>query len=433
MNEAMVLFDSQIDTSKATKLDDGSARMEVRLAPKGLGYAHGTAPFDLGDKELDAAIANFKARGGPVPVTIGHHAEKERQKQPAAAWIENLYKKTVGGETFLAATMRFLKKTWSSIESGEFMFLSMEFWVDDTDQHGNAIGMNVDGCAILNYPFFPLRFDQSKPAGSMVFLSRFSLVALTVKEMHGEFCIVREDGSATECFPTREEAEAKLASSKAPAVATGKKPATGKESTTMKQIEDAELVQLTKDREELVALKKKIADDEKAGAGNAELLTLRSRVTELETANAAHAKAAKATRIRLSVSRLADEHKVFLQLGDYDLSNDDKAIEFLEKEKPFGHTTVEGLEKLSTDIEAVKHLPRVKLGDEVTDGKPSAGKGKIDLSTPEGKTEAVRQRVVELRKKFGDAVLESHLKQRRQSAEDYARMELKHENPNAGF
>jgi len=223
----MYLFDSKIDPGVADELDDGSARMDVRLAPQGKGFTNGGDSFDLSAKEVVQAIQNFKKRGGPIAVTIGHFDETERQKQPAAAWIEKLFSQKVGSKTYLMATMRFLRQTWLKIKADQFKFLSMEFWPDDTNQKGEEIGLNVDGAAILNYPFFPLRFDQNKGGGAFVSLSQFApsperektmnlkkkLQAGQngIEEIEGQFCIIDAAGTSVACFATREEAEAGLA------------------------------------------------------------------------------------------------------------------------------------------------------------------------------------------------------------------------------
>jgi hypothetical protein len=426
-----VLFDSKIDTSKAVELEDGSARMEVLLAPEGTDFENGRDTFNLEKADLETAIQNFVKRGGPVPVTIGHWPDDERQRQGAAAWIENLTRKTIGDKSFLAATMRFLSNTWGRIKNDEFKFLSMEFWTDDTDQHGNSIGMNIDGAAILNYPFFPLRFDQSKKkTGRFLTLGRFAgesrraPMDFEVKEVNGKFHVFGKDGKDLGSYASKAEADAEIVKLKAapPAADTVTVPKT-------------ELEKLQADSRELVTMKQRGGGS--GGGDNAEVVQLRRKVDDLEKKDAVNEKRTRAQRVRLAVDRLTKPAKegglgVHVALGDHKLEDDDGAIKFLES-MPFGVSSVEGLEKLAKDTESSAHLPHVTLGSEQQSGIKTGAGGRLDLSTESGRSAAVKQRADEIRKQYDPVVLAKHMESRGQSVEDFARDELHVEFPKAGF
>lgn len=395
--KSMVLFDSRIDTSLATELEDGSARMEVLLAPEGKAYTNGGDSFNVSRADIDAAIRNYEARGGPIPGTIGHYPDGERQKQPAALWIENVYRKVKDGKAYLGAVVRFLRDTWTRIKSDEFKFLSMEFWPSDKDQHGEEIGMNLDGVAVLNYPFFPLRFDQAHAGGGkMLILCAFG--GQGGLSMDGK---QNKDGKPGDDGDNKKDEKI--------------------------QVDKVELAKLKTDSEELSKLKAS-----KAG-GEDEAVALRKRVDDLEKKDAASQLALKARRIRDAVTLLTEQRGVHIPLGDHKIDTDEGAIKFLDS-MPLGVSTVEGLEKLAADAEAAARLPHVKLGGEVPagDGKATLA-GRVDLGTEQGRAEAVRLRVAELRKTFPGAEFEHTLGRRHQTIEEYARQELHNEHPKAGF
>lgn len=433
------LFDSKIDIKVAKEMSDGSARMDVRLAPEGKDFENAGRDFNLTKVDLEAGIANFQKRGGPVPVTIGHWPDEERQRQPAVAWIERLFRATIDGEKFLMAQMRYLKDTWERIKKDEFKFLSMEFWTNDTDQHGNEIGLNIDGAAILNYPFFPLRFDQSRRRGG--FFMTCSSIAPSgrrtmekdpkkklqegeheIKEVEGEFCVFDPAGENLGCWPTREEAEAKLAE-----VVGATKPAEGEGEAGKGG--DGETVTIPK--AEYDELRQKGGETlRKKGGGESHL---QLRVTKLEKENAAKDRSLKCSRIRAAVEKLRRDFKVQFKLGDYKgFEHDDAATEKFLADRPWGVSDVEGLEKLATDFASCAHLPKAKTGGEKPGGSDADG-AEPDVLTEDGRAHAVKQRVMALRKEFGAEEIETHCKRRRQTVEEYAREELNNEHPKAGF
>jgi hypothetical protein len=450
------LFDSQMDLSNFIRLDDGSVRGDVRLAPESDPeddpFVNGPSSFTLTEEEVDQAVQNFKNRGAPIPVTIGHHPDEDRQHQPAAAWIENIFREKRRDGNFLSATIRYLAETWTSIEAGKFMFNSMEFFPNGKDQKGNDIGFNLDGCAILNYPFFPLRIDNADPGGRRLItlgrlktskkeknkMTRFRIYlqedgpdagkpevkkGVTIKEVEGQFCLFDADGNKGKCFPTRADAEAAKAAMGGGGTKTPPAPPTppagaGKDAETIKK---TDLAKLRKDSEELQRLKN---DDP-------EKVELRNRVKTLEEKDTRNETRITAGRIRTAVSTLRNDHKVLVRLGDHNIEDDQGAVKFLES-MPFGISTVEGLEKLAKDSDSCAHLPHVKLGSEAASGRDGiTGSEELELGTEEGRAKAVRQRVINLRKEYGEDDLMTHCRGRRTTPEQMALDELKIENPDA--
>lgn len=465
-SKMMVLFDSRIDIdiSGAEELDDGSARLDVRLAPEGEHYKNGPEEFDVKEENIEQAIANFKDRGAPVPVTIGHFDDESRQYQPAAGWIESLYRKVIDTKPYLMAAVRFLKNTWTAIKNDEFKFLSMEFFPQDSNIKGVDIGMNVDGLAILNYAAFPLRFDQSRSRGGRLFtLARFragdrrmsgdkvtklqdgkeirqvgeefcifnaageklgchptmeaaqaAAADMTaklaehgsIKQVGEEFCIFNDAGEKGECFATREAAEAALKPAAPPAPST-------------ESVDKGELRRLRKRDAELTHMESK---------QGSEVTRLNKRVKELEDKDSAKDRVIKASKIRTAITTLTERHNVHVPLGDFDIETDDGAIKFLAS-MPFGVESVQGLEKLAKDSGATAHLPRVNLGSESGSGGKTGDTGKADVTTKEGRVEAVRHRITALRKEFPGDEFDEVLRQRRETPEEFARMELSIEHP----
>lgn len=436
--DAMVsLFDSRMDleTMEAEELPDGSARVEVRLAPvKDKGFINGKTEFSIGSEKAQQAVANFAKRGAPVPVTIGHYTDEERQHQPAVAWIEKLYRSVVDGQEYLMATMRYLRETWQDVRNDRFKFLSMEFWRDDVDQHGAPIGFNVDGAAITNYAFFPLRFDQRRRRGeSILWLGRYGAggsmttktVELTagteIRQVGSEWFIFNSAGAKLgKGYASKETAEAALKEM----VAAAKSPPAGGAGDK----EEVDRVELARLRSESEALKVLKAGGGKGGEDDPNVVALRKEVDDLKKGREEDLKRLNAQRIRTAVTTLTKDFSVHVRLGDHKIETDEGALAFLAT-KPFGIESVEGLEKLATDIESSSHLPRVQLGNERGGGGLPGATGELDLETKEGRSDAVRRRVTALRKEFPTDELEAHLRHRGQTVEQFARQELATEHP----
>ena len=217
----VLLFDAeptQIEPGNMQVLTNGDVVKVIRLAEIGIDWINGPNKFSFTKEILNQAIHNHGARGFfPIPITKGHyHDLRERQKQPAVAWIERMY---IVGDEFLGK-VRFLAKTWLEIVAGEWKGLSLEFFFEDQDQHGNNIGFNIDGAAILNYPFFPLRIDAGKEGTrplTLYTLSRFAptqeikpMPAHTIQQVGDQFCVFDSAGVNLGCRPTMEEAQALL-------------------------------------------------------------------------------------------------------------------------------------------------------------------------------------------------------------------------------
>jgi hypothetical protein len=464
------LFDSRIDTGVAKELDDGSAKIDVKLAPVGEKTQENAGrEFKIGTAEVKQAIANFKTRGGPVPVTIGHFPEKERQHQPAAAWLETLFVQRENGETFLKGTMRFLKDTWQKVKTDQFKFLSLEIWPDDTDQEGKNIGLNIDGVAILNYPFYPLRIDQSSShegAQPLISLSRFAMATrrpsmktkkkginlqdegLGIREVDGEFCIFDGDGVNRGCHGDREQAEAALAElmtgdptggvalndirevegegfclfgedgTKLKCYATREEaeaaivPSGGGEGDAV-AVKKTHLAKLQKDSKELQQLRKK---------GSSTMTSLQKDVAQLKGDKLA-------LRLQKAITKLREVHKVAIPLGDHDIETAEGALAFV-KSGTFGVTSIEGWEKLSDDMASSAHLPRISMGKLTSTGSGGTEQGDPELNTEEGRAEMVRRRTAQLRKQYSEENLRFVLGKRNQNLEEYAKQELRIEHPN---
>ena len=369
-------------------LPNGDVMKEVPLALMGKDFQNGPYTFDLTEEKLAVIIRNFEERGQPIPITIGHYPPEERQRQPAAAWIHKLFAR----DGKLWGLVKFLKETWDDISAGKFKGFSMEFWTESTDVHGNEIGMQIDGGALTNYPFFPVRVDNAAQRKG------HSLITLTAFTGHG------------------------AGSERSSNVATEDK----KNEETPKPAEKIE-----KDGQRVTLSQRHFEDHFEKAVRDAEglrgeLAVVRGTVEKHEKTIAAQAHEIKGRRIQAAIA-LAQAEGVVIPLGDYAIDNHTEAIEWLKSTPPpFYVDTIEGLEKFVRDKDRM--APLRKLNREA----PSAGRidetapgvDVPDLSTKEAREEAVRAHIRKLRAEY-----ESHdiamLTKKHGSLEAFAKADLR--------
>jgi hypothetical protein len=385
----IVLADIPVDDTVET-LENGDTRKWMQLALRGVDWQNGPDTFDITEAQVGEAVRNFKASGkSPIPVTLGHVWDSAA---PAAAWIEDLEERD-GAPWGL---MRFLSKTWTRIVEGEYLYFSLEFVPNNVDRHGNKIGFEIVGGAILNKPFFPIRVDQeSNPGGQHRYrLSRFT----------GASRRPQEDPVTTPNATTPPAAPA--------APAPTPTPAAPRIEGGMVSLSKEQFDGLLAAQREVETLRAKVATMESEKATND------SRIQKLERGRIHD-------RIQNAVNALLAQG-VILKLGDHVIKDEGSAFDWLAS-APFGVNTVEGLEKLVNDSEASAHLPRVRLGGEAsggTDRQPPA-----DLTTEAGRHQAVRRHVELLKRKYSKEEMETVLRGRPGGVWEFARQDLAAENP----
>jgi hypothetical protein len=349
-------------------LENGDVMKEVPLALMGKDFKNGPHSFDFTEENLAVIIRNFETRGQPIPITIGHYPEEERQRQPAAAWIHKLFSR----DGKLWGLVRFLRATWSDIREGKFKGFSMEFWTESTDVHGNEIGMQIDGGALTNYPFFPVRVDNARQGHSLITLTAFT-------------------GHHTAAGEGR------------PKVAEDKK------------VEEPKKIEPIEKDGQRVTLSQRFFEDhyEKAVTQSEEMRG------ELATIKAdAEAKGRKiqklenellGRRIQVAVKDLQVEG-VVVPLGDYAIfTNHNEAISWLASSPaPFYVNTIEGLEKLVQDKAATAHLRKLNRDGVGSSGRIEETALATDDEARKVATKEGREEVFQLRKRAFRLKYQSH-------------------------
>lgn len=372
------LTEIDVEDGEHEVLENGDVVKWIPLAMAGEKWTNGGREFDITPELVGQAIKNFEARDkAPLPVTLGH---VDDSGAPAAAWIEDIEQR----QPDPWGKLHFLKKTWARVVEGEYKYFSLEFIKESRDGKGNEIGFQIVGGGIVNDPFFPIRIDQAAARGASCFrLSRFTN---------------QKSGQGREENAIMTEAE-KAAADKAAADA-----AAAAEKTRLEQVKiDGDRVSLTRTQYDALMRSQREVEGLRGQLATAsdEKSTLESRVVKLERSRTAD-------KIRLAVERLQDDG-VVVQLGDFVLKNDQDCFDWLAR-APWGVTTAEGLDKLSTDREQNAHLPRIRLGGEKAGGTDRVPP--VDLSTEAGRNEAVRRCKAELQRTYSPEELKTQLRRR---------------------
>lgn len=387
-----VRFDlADIDVADGTyeTLENGDVMKWIPLAEAGEKWLNGGREFDITPDAVGQGIKNFEGRGkAPLPVTFGH---LDDSGAPARAWIEDI---ELRDDQRPWGQLRFLKETWAAIQRGEYKYFSLEFYPSSIDGKGKEIGFEFVGGAILNDPFFPtLRLDQAADRGGACFrLSRFT-------NTNSDRGVARGAGGDM--------------TTPAPAGGTPAVPAPkiDGDKVTLSREQYQELARV---REENQTLRGQIEEAKGRESAN------EKRIQKLE-------KESGAARIRSAIRMLQRDHRIVVPLGDFAIdSSEEECFQWLAT-APMGITTIDGLEKLARDQEATAHLPRIPGGKEVgggTDRLPP-----VDLSSETGRKEAVRRRVVQLKKEYSKDELELMVIRRGHTLEDFAAQELAQEHP----
>jgi hypothetical protein len=402
----IALADIPTFAAGAETLPNGDVLKWIPLADAGEKWVNGPQEFDMTPGLIDQGIANWKKDGAnPLVVTIGHTFDAAA---PAAAWIENLERRSDGRPWGL---VHFLADTWSRIEKGEFKYFSLEFYKATVDRKGEDIGFAFDGGAILNKPFFAIRLDQEKHGGAAPC-----------------FALSRFTNDAPAPAPPSPEPAAPTAAAPPTALQQGDNPMPDPNTTPnpapAAPVVTGDKVTLSKAQfDSLISLQSE----------NAQLKVKNEELKAKETSNDARIsqleRKSAADRLRSAVKTLQRDHGVVLQLGDFAIdSSDADALAWLATQ-PYGVSTVEGLEKLARDTEATSHLPRVKLGGERSGGGNPDLKIPVDLSTKAGRLEAIRRGVSQLRRETAKDELDFMLARRKQSPEAFVAEELANANP----
>ena len=373
-------------------LPNGDVMKEVPLALMGKDFQNGPYSFDLTEEKLAVIIRNFEERGQPIPITIGHYPPEERQRQPAAAWIHKLFAR----DGKLWGLVKFLKETWADITAGKFKGFSMEFWTESTDVHGNEIGMQIDGGALTNYPFFPVRVDNAAQRKG------HSLLTLTAFTGHGAGS--ERSSNVAETQKTEETAPKK---------------------TTENVIE--------KDGQRVTLSQRHFEDHYERAVRDAEglrgeLAVVRGTVEKHEKTIAAQAHEIQGRRIQAAIA-YAQSEGVVIPLGDYAIDNHTEAIEWLKNTPaPFYVNTIEGLEKFVHDKDRMAPLRKLSREAAPSAGRIEEGATGVDevpdLSTKEAREEAVRTHVRKLRAEYQPHEI-AMLTKKHGSLEAFAKLDLR--------
>lgn len=370
-------------------LPNGDVMKEVPIALMGKDFQNGPYSFDLTEENLAVIIRNFEERGQPIPFTFGHFPAEERQRQPAAGWIHKLFAR----DGKLWGLLKFLKNTWDKVAAGEYKGFSIEFWTNTTDEHGEEIGMVIDGGALTNYPFFPVRVDNAKQTGHRLY-------TCTAFTGHG--------------------------------AGTERSKSVGGENDATKTVE--------KDGQRVTLSQKFFEEHYEAAVRDVEglrgeLVQLRADITKKQQTIEAQANEIRGRRIQAAVYEVQTQG-VVVPLGDYPIfASHNEAIAWLATcPAPFYVDTVEGLEKFAKDKERVGALRKISKDAPLPSGsiEDISAEEKLDLSTKEAQEAAIRDRVRKYRASY-----ESHeiavLTRKYGSLEAFALADLKADFPSVKF
>ena len=276
--------------------DNGDVLIEHPLAKPGNYWHPSFGHFTLDEQtfmEWERNFGEMASRGHTVAFTIGHPNSEQRDKAPAAAWLEKL--RLVDGIPM--ATIRVLKSTAASIAKGVYRWFSPEFDDPFFMETNEDLGSAVTGGAITNTPFLvgmpPLTLAAGDDAWKKAYAARPGLALLRVRAS-GErtrfggkrFRLAAEDGPMEAILEklgvtTEEEALARIDDMLANETALG-------DGTAQDLIEKATLADDDKTKAED---EKKLADEEKDEAV-ASLAAANAKIVQLTGGNSTSSKTA---------------------------------------------------------------------------------------------------------------------------------------------